>query len=278
MRATERRPVELAHLTALKLHPARFAALAARAGYQSVSLRLAPVAPGAVHYSLQPGTAALRAARDAMSDCGITVSGVEILSLGPDFDIALVEPLLARGAELGAIGLCVTGDDPVRNRIVANFARLCELAYAYKINVDLEFMRWRDIATLKDAAAVVTAANAPNGFVLLDTLHLIRSGGSAADVVSADARLFRCVQLSDAHAEIPADLDVIGEARSGRLPVGDGALPLASVVSALPADVALSAELPINARNETALTDALARSRHEIGRLTADIARTRPAG
>lgn len=255
--------VELAHLTALDLDPVRFASLAAQAGFDSVSLRLAPVAPGAQHYALPARSAALKEARTAIVDLGVTVTGIEIVSLSPDLDVASVEPLLETGAELGASGLCVTGDDRESTRIADTFGRLCALAAGYGINVDLEFMRWRPVAELGDAASVVTAAGAANGFVLLDVLHLCRSGGTAADIAATDSRLFRAVQISDAHAEIPSHLDVISEARGGRLPVGDGALPLSAIVAALPPHVIYSAELPTT----SAPADVLVRSRRAIADL-----------
>lgn len=255
--------IELAHLTALDHDPARFASLAARAGFDRLSLRLAPVASGAGYYSLPAGSAALKAARAAIADAGVTVSSIEIVSLSPDLDVASVEPLLETGAELGASGLCVTGDDPEVARISDTFGQLCALAAGYEINVDLEFMCWRPVAGLGDAASVVMAAGASNGFVLLDVLHLVRSGGSAADIAAADPRLFRTVQISDAHAEIPDHLDVIGEARGGRLPVGYGALPLSAIVDALPDHLAYSAELPL----ASGPADALVRSRRAIADL-----------
>jgi len=257
--------VELAHLTALDLDPARFAAHAAQAGFDSISLRIAPVAPGAVHYPLRAGSPALRNARAAIAGAGLSVSGIEIVSLTPALDVTTIEPMLACGAELGAKGLCVTGDDPDRVRIADTFARLCELAIGFGISVDLEFMRWRPVARLEDAIAVVSAAGAPNGFVLLDVLHLCRSGGMPADIAAADPALFRCVQLCDAHAQIPPHLDVIGEARGGRLPIGEGALPLAEIVAALPGHVEYAAELPI--APEAGAVDALARSRQRIADL-----------
>ncbi|MEP3438013.1 MAG: sugar phosphate isomerase/epimerase [Hoeflea sp.] len=266
-------PVELAHLTALDCAPVAFCALAAATGYQSVSLRMAPVAPGAIHYPLSSKSAALNETRAAITDTGIRISSVEIVSLSPDLDICAVEPLLAAGAELGATGLCVTGDDGQTSRISETFARLCELAHGYGINVDLEFMRWRPVATLQDALAVVSAAGAPNGFVLIDVLHLIRSGGSAADIARANPAQLRCVQLCDAHAENPAGLDVIGEARGGRLPIGDGQLPLAEIIATLPERVSWAAELPTSAATGRAAPREaqLSRSRQTIADLfTAD--------
>src|SRR5207249_1674731 len=108
--------------------------------------------------------------------------------------------------------------------------------------------------TLADAVRVVDRAGRPEGAVLVDALHLQRSGGTPADVAAlAPQRLPYC-QLCDAPAEpvwsggaqvlteAPADALAVAltEARTGRLMPGDGELPLRDLVDALPPDAALA--------------------------------------
>jgi len=113
--------------------------------------------------------------------------------------------------------------------------------------VDLEFMRWRPVATLQQALAVLTAAGQGNSAVLVDALHLFRSGGDVAAIAQVHPHYLRAVQLCDAPLQAPAEALIIQEAREGRLLPGQGQLPLVALLDALPADVQLSVETPSSA-------------------------------
>ena len=150
------------------------------------------------------------------------------------------------GAELGASAVTVSGDDRDHVRLTATFAALCDLAGGFGLRVDLEFMRWRVVGTLAQAEAIVRQAGRPNGAMLVDALHLSRSGGVPGDLAAVPGELLRAAQLCDAAPTQPqTDTDAITEAREGRLPPGEGALPLAALLRALPSDVTLSVELPM---------------------------------
>ena len=234
----------VAHLTALELAPARLVREARRAGFSAVGLRLHPVMPGAQAYPVAPGSQALRELRAVMAGEGVRVTDIEFVALTAQAQVADYQPLLAAGAELGASSLTVSGDDHDVARLTGNFAALCELARGHGLRVDLEFMRWRPVATLQQACTVVIGAGQDNGGVLVDALHLFRSGGQVADLAGVDPRLLRAVQLCDAPMLAPADELILPEAREGRLLPGQGQLPLAALVAALPAQLCVSVEVP----------------------------------
>jgi sugar phosphate isomerase/epimerase len=238
------RPLGVAHLTALDLAPVELVREAARAGFAAVGLRLHPVMPGALAYSQPVGSPSARELQRVLACEGVRVRDIEFVSLRPEFQLSDHEALLAAGADLGASSLTVSGDDLDNARLVHNFAALCELASGYGLRVDLEFMRWRPVATLQQAVAVVTAAGQGNAGVLLDALHLYRSGGDESALAQVDPRYLRAVQLCDAPLQAPAEELIIQEAREGRLLPGRGQLPLAALLSALPADVQVSIETP----------------------------------
>ena len=240
------RPLGLDHLTVLELPPPALIALAARIGYTCVGLRLYPAYPGGVYYELAPGSAALRALRRQLRDDGVTIYDVEFVTIVADFVPARLTAMLAAAAELGAARLSVCADDPEPSRLTANFAALCDLAGGFGMGVDLEFMAWRRVNSLAAAVAVVTAAGRGNGGVLVDALHLARTGGMPADLAAVPPALLRSAQLCDAPAARPAsEAAGIQEARAQRFPPGAGALPLAALLAALPSDARLSAEVPM---------------------------------
>lgn len=239
-------PLGLAHFTCIGVPPVDLVRLAARAGCAAVGLRLYPAFPGAPFYELPTGSDAFRAMRRALADEGMRVHDIEFVTLSEDFAPASLAGLLDSAAGLGARRLSVCGDDADRPRLVARFAELCELAAGFGMGVDLECMAWRQVASLPEAVRVVEAAGRPNGGVLVDALHLARTGGSPDDVRAVPPGLIRHAQLCDAPAQAPDSTDaIIQEARAGRLAPGEGALPLAALVAALPPTTSLSIEVPI---------------------------------
>jgi len=168
------------------------------------------------------------------------------VTIDPDFSAARLASMLESARELGAKRLSVCGDDPDRPRLVARFAELCELAAGFGMGVDLECMAWRQVASFPDAVQVVQEAGQPNGGALVDALHLSRTGGSPADLHGVPPPLIRSAQLCDAPAPRPTSNEaIINEARSGRLPPGEGGLPLRELLAALPDHAALSVEVPM---------------------------------
>ncbi|MBR0831310.1 sugar phosphate isomerase/epimerase [Bradyrhizobium manausense] len=238
----------LAHLTALQLAPAALIAEAARAGFAAVGLRFIPASSDGPAYPTRVGTEAHRALKRVLIGEGVRVSDIELVQLKPTIDLSLLESCLEAGADLGATAVIASGDDPDLGRLTAHFAELCQLAASFGLRVDLEFMRWRVIGSLSQATAIVRDAGQANGAILVDALHLTRSGGEADDLISLPDQWLRAAQLCDASAKPPAtETAVIAEAREGRLPPGGGALPLGALLDALPADTSLSVEMPMPA-------------------------------
>ena len=238
----------LAHLTALELSPPAFVAEAARAGFRSVGLRVVPATVGGPAYPTRAGTAAHRALKQVLVDEGVRLNDIEFIQLTSDVDVSALAGLFESAADLGAASVTASGDDDDHARLTAHFADLCDLAQQFRLRVDLEFMRWRAIRSLPQAEAVVREAGKANGAILVDALHLHRSGGKPDDLIPLPACYLRAAQLCDAGADIPAtEAAIIAEAREGRLPPGEGTLPLAGLLDALPADASLSVEMPLPA-------------------------------
>jgi sugar phosphate isomerase/epimerase len=239
-------PLGLAHFTVLEVPPLELVDLAARIGYAFVGLRLHPAFPGGPFYEIPPGSDQMRELRRCLRATGVRVYDIEIATVDEDFVPARLAPILESAGELGARRLSVCADDPDRARLIGRFAELCELADGFGMGVDLEGMAWRSVASFRDAVDVVQAAAQPNAGVLVDALHLARTSGSPGDLKGVPDGLIQSAQLCDAPAERPASIDaIIREARSGRLPPGEGALPLPELLAELPDDVQLSVEVPM---------------------------------
>lgn len=235
-------PLSLAHLTVLDVAPPALFDLAAQAGFQSVGIRILPAVPGAASYPLS--RAVVVEWRRRMADAGVGVHDVEFIPLTPDVRVADYAQTLALAAELGAKRLNVSGDDADFARLVERFGSLCDIAADVGIGVDLEFMRFRIVGTLQQALDVVSRAARPNGRLLIDLLHLVRSGGTAEMLRCVPASALGSVQLCDAPRQDPAPAGLADEARQGRLFPGEGQLPLGALMDALPRDISVGAEVP----------------------------------
>ena len=239
----------IAHFTAIDVPPLDFVALASRTGFTAVGLRLHPAFPGAPFYEIRPGSTQMRSIRALLAQTGLRVYDIEFVVMDADFEAKVLTPVFESAAELGAKRLSVCGDDPDRDRLVHNFASLCDLAARFGMGVDIENMPWRHVARIQDAAAIVAEAGKLNGGVLVDALHLSRSGGRSADLRALPPEFILSAQLCDAPHNCPPTFDdIIREARGGRRAPGDGDLPLRELLAELPHDVALSVEVPNQGR------------------------------
>ncbi|WP_322047993.1 sugar phosphate isomerase/epimerase [Paraburkholderia sp. J67] len=259
------RPLAVAHLTVLEAQPVEWVRLAAKTGFEGVGLRLHPAAPGAIAYPIKAGSDAHRELRAALAGEGVAVLDVEFIPIVPDLDPRAFESLFEAAASIGATSVSVSGDDPDASRLAANLAALAIMAKPFGLRIDMEFMRWRHVGTLAQARAAIERAAQPNLALVIDALHLSRSGGKPEDIAGLSPEQIGVVQLCDAPGTLPAnDEEAIREARTARLAPGDGALPLEALLHALPPNAALSVEMPMPSLSADARMNLALRSARRV--------------
>lgn len=240
--------LSLAYLTVQGCPPLDHVRAAAAAGYDSAGLRLiAPLGLDLAH-PIVGDKALIGRLKSLSSELGVDFLDGEVFTLTPATDVREWQAVLETAAELSMPLMQITSEDPDRNRAADNLARIAGMAADHGIAMAIEFMRWRTAATIEDAAELAGLSGARNVGILLDALHLSRSGGSPAAVAALPSDLILYLQLCDAGAEMPADdPSCIAEARGGRLQPGTGALWLRELMDVLPADIAISVETPNSA-------------------------------
>ncbi|HUO20950.1 MAG TPA: sugar phosphate isomerase/epimerase [Caulobacteraceae bacterium] len=235
----------LAQLTALPYAPPDLLALAARTGYQFAGVRVTEVTPGGPHWPLDKDKALLRATKAAIAATGVGVLDFEVFLLGPTTVVADYEPVIAAGAELGVKHLLTQCPDPDRSRAIDHFAQMCDIAARYGLTADLEFPSWMQVGDLGAAAEVVSKAGKANGGILIDPLHLFRSGGSPAQVAALPRNDFNYMQMCDAPAAVPPTLEgLLYTAREARDAPGQGELDLKGLMGAMPPGLVIALEIP----------------------------------
>ena len=160
--------------------------------------------------------------------------------------------------------------EPEEARTIERFCELCDRAAPYGLHVGLEFAIYTGVRTLSDAIRVVARSGRANASVLIDALHFSRSGGMPAHVAHVDASLFRYAQICDASPDMPGPGDTPGlirEARTGRLLPGQGVLPLAELVAALPGALPLAVEAPCRATADLPAVERAKRAHQALSAL-----------
>jgi sugar phosphate isomerase/epimerase len=101
--------------------------------------------------------------------------------------------------------------------------------------------------SLEKADRVAARCGSANIGLLIDALHLARSGGTPEAVARLPRERIAYLQLCDAPRALPADMPQRVESLTSRLYPGDGELPLLALIEALPADIVIDVETPVAA-------------------------------
>jgi sugar phosphate isomerase/epimerase len=268
----------LAALTALELAPPGLVDVAAACGYDQIGLRLLPAVPGSVAYPLMDDPAQLKETVARLNATGVTVADLEVVAFRPETEISGFSRFFETGARLGAKHMLVAAYDPDLTRFVDRFAKFCEASAPYGLTADLEFMPWTFVPDLKTAMSIVEQVGQANAGILLDALHFDRSASSIGDIARIPTGKLHYWQLCDGPAERPGTTEgLIHAARSERMFPGEGGIDLVSLARAMPADIAISVEVPTTELARTMDAEARARRALDAARKVIVSARSAPA-
>lgn len=230
-------PIGLASGVVPELSAPETVVAAAAGGFDSVGLWV------------EPATwtdATTRAVTREIAASGLSVIDVEVIWIKP----GPLDPdhlrILDIGGEVGAAHALVVSSDPDHAATAAKLAALCDHAAPLGIGVALEFGLFTDVKTIGQASAILRSIDHPSSRLLVDSPHLDRSGGAAAEVAALPRAWLTYAQLCDAGPDRPAPDDaaaIIDEAVYHRLLCGEGVLDLDGMLAALPNALPLSIEL-----------------------------------
>lgn len=238
------RILSLAAQTVLDAGPVGLIHAAAAAGFSYAGPRLLPVRPGD---PVVCGTALEAQLIAAIETTGVAVLETGVFPISADMDWPAFTAGVALSGRIGARFIACPCDDPDRLRARDALRRLADIAAGPGIVALIEFSPRRACASLAMAGDLVASAGRANVGLLIDALHLSRSGGSPADLASVDPAWLRLVHLCDAPAFHGAGGSVESlraEANEARLYPGEGELWLEDLLARIPADTPLSIEAP----------------------------------
>ena len=238
------RTLSLAAGTILDVDPATAVDVAADAGFASVGIWFdAATWSDAVADEVRRRSVAR----------GVSILDIEPVMLMPagsgavDHGDAIVDAAVRVGARNVLVASRDTDDERAAQRLRELAERLDRSGAAggvADVRIVLEFLPILGVRTLPQALAIIAAADHPRIGLLVDSLHLSRAGHLPADLDGVAPRLMPYLQVCDAPA-VPDDASIpalLHEALHARLLPGDGGLPIAALLAAVP-DVPISLEL-----------------------------------
>ena len=231
-------------LTLNDTEPMEIIRCAKNAGFDLVSLWVQP--PALFPLPLVTPAKA-KACSAVLAETGMRVGPLEVFDMSPALDVKSYRPALELGAQLGAktaSAINVRNPNPVE--VSELFAQFAELAGEYGFGVTLEPLATFATSRLAQARDIIRASGVDAGIVL-DALHLVREGGTVADVRAMEPGLIRYVQLCDGPASLLPEERPLEASYERRLP-GDGVFPLVELLSAAPTDINWGIEAPSRRR------------------------------
>lgn len=232
------------HLTVLGMPPLDFIDLAAAAGCDSVSLfpDLFAINPfDFPHWSLVTDKALRREVLRRLNDLGVVFALAEGCNIAPDRDVASYAPLLEAFHELGARRVNIVSFEPDLARDFDQTCQLVELAAGSGLRMCAEFSARAGRPKLD--AFMLRLEQAGGVAAMIDAMHFFAAGQKVTDLARFDPSRFVQLQICDIRlGEVAANY--MEAALHERLPPGEGELPLADLVAALPPGITISMEIP----------------------------------
>lgn len=222
--------------------PLELVRVAAETGFPYVTVFLYPPAPQLdIFPRLLPGSATTEFA-SALQTHGVEVHNIEALPFSGRTEPDDYLPVLDQAAQIGARRATVLVYDKDLTRASDKLSQTCDAADARGIAISIEFMAYSTLSTVVQAAEFVRRNGHSNLSLLVDPLHLIRTGGSV-DLLPALSDTIGALQFCDAVLTAPED--AFREAVEDREIPGEGEIRLQDFLDMTDPSLPLDIEVPM---------------------------------
>lgn len=245
----------LVHMTNNRCPPPEMIRLAAKVGYDCVSLRTIPTrlsgdadnaeiaamkatTSGVEPYDLVKNRHLLLETKQAAEETGIIINDTENARIFDGVDVWNYERDLEAAAMLGVRHFLTNIWTNDKSFYTEQFSLLCELASKYNLTVNLEFVTWAGVKDLQGAKELILDSGAKNVGIVVDSLHVYRSRVKLEEFDGLPKEWFNYTHISDCEFEIPSDVEsLIHTGRDERLYPGEGAIDIKSIIEKIPTAV-----------------------------------------
>ena len=216
-------------------------AAAGKAGFDAINPRVRAVADKG------PSVIPVREMKQRLDDSGLSVLALTSFWIMPETNPEDVESIADAAAAFGAPFIQSVINDTDEDRALSNFCRVCEIAAERDLTLAIEFLGYVAVSSLAATARFIRASGQRNAGICLDALALARANETPADVAALGPKLISYVQICDGLHQGPPRDQLRNEARALRLYPGEGELPIAALLDALPHDIPIDVEAPVAA-------------------------------
>ncbi len=217
--------------------PGKCVDLAAEAGFSGIGLRF---------LDGLPGLKVLDSVRGRLTSSGVELLDLELVQFGTGKEWSSTNAVVEKVAyELAPRYLTTVFMHDEKELAIEQLGHLAESVNPAGVIPVVEFMPFSGVKTWSMARDIVRAVGTGRAAVLVDSLHLSRSGDTAKSFEGVGAELMPFVQICDA-LRLPADgtrRGLLREALGERLLPCEGDLPLVDFVRALSPDTTISVEV-----------------------------------
>tara|TARA_R110000824_G_scaffold59127_3_gene159141 strand:- start:692 stop:1495 length:804 start_codon:yes stop_codon:yes gene_type:complete len=228
--------LSLAAGTLPEFQPQEVALAAGQAGFEHVGFTIEPD---------KWDKPALRATKEAIRNHDLSVLDVEVVWIPEGGRLSDDHKYIVdAGLELGAANLLVVSSEPDQGRTAEALRQLCEWAASGQMRVALEFLMITAVQSMDDALDIIREADHPAAALLIDTLHFQRGGHRPEELEKMEACLLPYTQVCDGNLDCDNSFEAyLEDAVDLRSCPGEGALPVAKIIKALPEAIPLSLEI-----------------------------------
>lgn len=260
----------LGYLT-LDAGPAETVLAAQKAGFASCGVRLAPRSVEGRDVREDLAEARLKDLLSRVSNSGVRLSNVTCYQLNPHLTRDTMQRVADAVALVNAPVLVVNAFGLEESAARELYATYCGFAAERGFRLAFEFIPYSAVPDLSSALACIGDADAPSASLVIDLLHLMRSGGALADLGRIDPARIALFQFCDGPATPPAGgLDALrDEARTGRLRAGDGDFDIIGFLRAGCGCADLEYEVPLACRHRLSPLEKAFRAKADLERFIA---------
>lgn len=189
--------------------------------------------------------AALAAAKAVVAEHDLSILDVEVVWIPEGGKLTDDHRLIIdAGTELGAANVLVVSSEPDHGRTAEALHQLCSWAAPGNMRVALEFLMITAVQSMDDALAIIRKADHPAAALLIDTIHFQRAGHRPGQLEDLEACFLPYTQICDGNSTCDNSFEAfLEDAVDLRSCPGEGALPVADIIKALPRDIPLSLEI-----------------------------------
>jgi sugar phosphate isomerase/epimerase len=249
-------PLSLHQITAIEAQPPQLVDIAAATGCKHVCAFVHVPAGRAADAFPVIDERNIDAMRSRCAATGVSVLNLEFFYIQETVEPEFFIPYIELGASLGATRATTFIFDKDWETAIPKFRRLCDLAGKHGVMLGIEFPIWTGYDLWRTLDFIEKAGH-ENAGIVMDPLHLTRTGGTAADLKKVDPRRIGYAQICDGPLTIEKEKWRFEALHDRKLP-GTASFPLVDIFGAMP-PMPVCVEVPMTALKDAG-QDGLARA------------------